>query len=95
LTTGEEKRFNRTLTAGLRHLEIAVDQFAKQDVTMIPGDEAFKLHDTYGFPLDLTQKILAERGFSVNVEGYEKERREQQRRSRTATQVKRSRDGKD
>ena len=54
---------------------------------MLSGREAFKLYDTYGFPLDLTQKILAERGLSVDIEGYEEGLREQQRRSRKATRL--------
>src|SRR5256885_16102825 len=81
----EEERFNRTLPTGLRYLEMAIDLMAQQNTTMLPGREAFKLHDTYGFPLDLTQKILAERNLDVNVEEYEEARREQQERLRVAT----------
>ena len=93
-TTAEEERFSRTLTTGLHYLEAVIDQLSKQSTTMLPGREAFKLYDTYGFPLDLTQKILAERGLSVDVEEYEEGRREQQQRSRTASQLKRSRGNK-
>ena len=92
VTTAEEERFNRTLTTGLRYLEMAIDLMAQQNTTMLPGREAFKLHDTYGFPLDLTQKILAERNLDVNVEEYEEARREQQERSRVATHSKRGRE---
>jgi alanyl-tRNA synthetase len=90
LTTSEEVRFHRTLTAGLRHLEDVLAQLSQQKGRLLPGDEAFKLYDTYGFPLDLTQKILAVRGLSVDVAGYEEARREQQQRSRSATHAKRS-----
>jgi alanyl-tRNA synthetase len=90
VTTAEEERFKRTLATGLGYLKSAIDQMSQQGLMLLPGREAFKLHDTYGFPLDLTQKILAERGIKVNVEEYEKGRREQQERSRTATQLKRS-----
>ncbi len=62
---------------------------SQQGLLLLPGRQAFMLHDTYGFPLDLTQKILAERGIKVNVEEYEKRRREQQERSRAAMQLKR------
>jgi alanyl-tRNA synthetase len=67
-----------------------IDQMSKQGTNLLPGREAFKLHDTYGFPLDLTQKILAERGLHVDVKEYEEGRREQQERSRVATKLKRS-----
>ncbi len=88
-TTAEEERFNRTLATGLRYLETAIDQMSKEGTPVLPGREAFKLYDTYGFPLDLTQKILAERGLSVDVEGYEEGLREQQQRSRKVRQLKR------
>jgi len=62
---------------------------SKDGTPVLPGREAFKLYDTYGFPLDLTQKILAERGLSVDIEGYEEGLREQQHRSRKVKQLKR------
>lgn len=95
VTTAEEERFNRTLATGLRYLEVAIDRMAQQNTTTLPGREAFKLHDTYGFPLDLTQKILAERDLDVNVEEYEEGRREQQERSRIAVRPKRGREKED
>ncbi len=54
----------------------------ERHTTILSGNDAFKLHDTYGFPLDLTQKILAERGFVVDVKEYEERCKEQQVRSR-------------
>jgi alanyl-tRNA synthetase len=89
VTTAEEERFKRTLATGLGYLNSVIDQMSLQGLLLLPGREAFKLYDTFGFPLDLTQKILAERGIKVNVEEYEKGRREQQERSRAATQLKR------
>jgi alanyl-tRNA synthetase len=94
LTTAEEERFNRTLTTGLRYVEVVIDQMSSQNSKTLPGRDAFKLHDTYGFPLDLTQKILAARGLSVDVEGYEEARREQQQRSRADAQLKGSSNNK-
>jgi alanyl-tRNA synthetase len=88
LTTAEEERFNRTLVTGLRYLEQVVDQMYTRGITTLSGRDAFKLHDTYGFPLDLTQKILSERNLNVDVEGYEQALREQQQRSRKAAQFK-------
>jgi alanyl-tRNA synthetase len=88
--TGEEERFNRTLSIGLHHLEdMFLSHIAGEDTKVLPGRDAFMLHDTYGFPLDLTQKILAERGLSVDVAGFEEALREQQERSRLASQFKR------
>lgn len=88
LITSEETQFQRTLTTGLRLLEKSIAQTNQQDSPQFSGRTAFNLHDTYGFPLDLTQKVLAERGIAVNVQEYEEARREQQERSRAATRFK-------
>ncbi len=88
--TFEEERFSRTLSIGLHHLEDTfLSRIVGEDTKILPGRDAFMLYDTYGFPLDLTQKILAERGMSVDVEGYEEALREQQERSRLASHFKR------
>jgi alanyl-tRNA synthetase len=75
----EEVRFRETIDRGLKILdeEIATAGDAKR----IPGASAFKLYDTYGFPLDLTEVIAHERGVSVDVEGYERALEEQRKRS--------------
>jgi alanyl-tRNA synthetase len=92
LVAAEEERFNRTLKSGLRHLEgTLLRRIDEQGTKVLPGQDAFTLYDTYGFPLDLTQKILAERGWSVDVTGYDEALREQKERSRLASQFKRSR----
>ncbi len=90
--TMEEERFDHTLNSGLRYLEVAIDQMRTQRSTVLSGKDAFKLHDTYGFPLDLTQKILMERSLIVDVGTYEELRREQQQRSRMVGQLQRGRD---
>lgn len=82
LTTAEEIRFQRTLAKGLRFLEMSIASCQHNGI--LSGHEAFKLYDTYGFPLDLTQKILSERGLQVNIQEYEEERVQQQQRSRNA-----------
>lgn len=90
VVTAEEERFNRTLSIGLHLLEDTfLSRMTAQGTTVLPGRDAFMLHDTYGFPLDLTQKILTGRGLGVDVEGYEEALREQQERSRLASQFKR------
>jgi len=63
----EEERFRQTLDRGLGLLE---GHFEKAGAAQVPGELAFRLHDTYGFPLDLTRQIAEERGGSVDEEGY-------------------------
>ena len=64
----EEKRFRKTLARGLGLLEEATQAFGSGDT--LDGDTAFKLYDTYGFPLDLTQDALRQRGIAVDVDGF-------------------------
>ncbi|GHO84572.1 alanine--tRNA ligase [Dictyobacter formicarum] len=82
ILTTEEKRFQRTLSRGLRYLEESCQRLTQSGLHTLPGPEAFKLYDTFGFPFDLTQKILAERGLDVSIQEYEEERMKQQQRSR-------------
>ncbi|MCX8111892.1 MAG: alanine--tRNA ligase [Bacteroidia bacterium] len=79
---GEEESFLRTLGRGMARLEGFLSQHRGN---VIPGEVAFELYDTYGFPLDLTQLIARERGLSVDVEGYERALAAQKARSRQAT----------
>ncbi len=79
-TEAEERRFLETIEGGLRRLE----EIFASGATEIPGDDAFKLYDTYGFPIDLTQIIAGERGVSVDVGGFERALDEQRQRSRAA-----------
>src|SRR5881296_3385920 len=81
VTRAEEERFLETIEGGLARME----ELRHQPV--ISGEDAFKLYDTNGFPLDLTQMIAAEHGHTVDVEGFETALAEQRRRSRTARQV--------
>src|SRR3989441_680671 len=78
VTRAEEERFLETIEGGLSRME----ELRHQPV--ISGEDAFKLYDTYGFPLDLTQMIAAEHGHSVDVEGFEQALGQQRRRSRAA-----------
>ena len=80
ITEAEERRFLETIEGGLRRLE---DIFAS-GAKAIPGDEAFKLYDTFGFPIDLTEIIAGEHGVEVDLEGFERALEEQRTRSRTA-----------
>ncbi len=78
----EETRFKSTLDRGLRLLDDELAQLPG-DATL-PGDTAFRLYDTYGFPLDLTQDALREKGRAVDVEGFETAMAEQKRKARAA-----------
>ena len=89
MLTDEEERFGRTISSGLVKLDTLVERLAARGETVLPGEEAFRLKDTDGFPLDLTEKILSERGLSVDEAGYAAAMGEQRQRSRAATQFKR------
>ena len=81
VTRAEEERFLETIEGGLTRLE------ELKGASEISGDDAFKLYDTYGFPLDLTQMIAGERKQTVDVEGFERALGAQRRRSRSARVV--------
>lgn len=80
----EEERFSTTIDQGLQLLSAMTETIEKDNVKTLSGDDAFKLYDTYGFPLDLTSEILAERGISVDGEGFDKLMNEQRERARAA-----------
>jgi alanyl-tRNA synthetase len=75
---GEEEQFARTLDNGMAILEESLQQIANET---IPGDVIFKLYDTYGFPVDLTNDIARERGLSLDLDGYEAAMAAQRQRS--------------
>ncbi len=75
----EEHRFQETLSLGLRTL----DELMASGVTTISGADAFRLHDTFGFPVDLTREIAADRGVEVDIDGFEQAMAEQRRQARS------------
>ncbi|MDH5712167.1 MAG: alanine--tRNA ligase, partial [Gammaproteobacteria bacterium] len=79
----EEERFAETLDQGMKILEEGIASLSGKD---IPGDMAFKLYDTYGFPVDLTADIARERGLTIDHDGFEKEMQAQKERARAASQ---------
>jgi alanyl-tRNA synthetase len=81
VTRQEEERFRETIERGLKILEEEIAGRRGSAISTLSGATTFKLYDTYGFPADLTQVIAAERGVSVDMEGYKKELKEQQVRS--------------
>jgi alanyl-tRNA synthetase len=71
VTLAEEERFRETIERGLGLLEERFDELARKGEKVLPGRDAFRLYDTFGFPLDLTDVICAERGLSVDHAGYD------------------------
>jgi alanyl-tRNA synthetase len=78
----EEESFGRTLERGSELLERLVASAEEAETSWIDATDAFKLHDTYGFPYDLTKELLAERGLSVDDQGFEELMEEQRQRAR-------------
>ncbi|MDQ3403131.1 MAG: alanine--tRNA ligase [Actinomycetota bacterium] len=66
----EEETFLSTLSAGSKIFDLAADKIKADGRAMVPGDKAFQLHDTYGFPIDLTLEMAAEKGLSVDEDGF-------------------------
>ncbi len=83
----EEERFTETLDKGLVHLEDALKKIRQEKKKVLPGDVAFRLYDTYGFPLDLTEDILRGRKVSVDHAGFKKLMGEQKSRGREARET--------
>ena len=83
-TRREEERFLETLSKGLSLLENEIDEVVAAGGEVLPGSVVFKLYDTYGFPVDLTQDILRGRGISTDDEGFRAEMEAQRARSREA-----------
>jgi alanyl-tRNA synthetase len=88
----EEKAFLRTLEQGMKRMEqllavAPVGPSGAEDKGVIPGDKAFELLDTFGFPIDLTQLMAREQGREVDMKGFEAELKKQKDRSRAATAV--------
>ncbi len=69
----EEERFDATIDNGLNILSEYIDQLHAEQKTVLDGEKAFKIYDTYGFPIDLTIEILDEQGLKVDEEGFQKE----------------------
>lgn len=85
--TQEEEKFNKTIDQGLTILNEMEEQTARADKKELAGADAFKLYDTYGFPLDLTREILEEKGLTVDEEGFKACMQEQKDKARKARKV--------
>ncbi len=86
----EEDSFLRTLDKGISMLNDAMETMKKEGKTMLDGTQAFRLFDTYGFPLDLTELICRENGMTVDEQQFDKEMQKQKERARNAAQVENS-----
>ncbi len=80
----EESQFNKTIDQGLRILSEIEDKMNASGEKVLSGDDAFKLYDTYGFPLDLTKEILEEKGYTIDEEGFKASMKAQQEKARGA-----------
>lgn len=83
----EEEKFNKTIDQGLTILSEMEEQITKAGKKELAGADAFKLYDTYGFPLDLTREILEEKGLTVDEEGFKACMQEQKDKARKARKV--------
>lgn len=78
----EEEKFAATIDQGLKIINGYIEEMEAAGSKVLEGEKAFKLHDTYGFPIDLTKEIVGEKGFEVDDEGFKKAMAEQKERSR-------------
>ncbi|MCI9154155.1 alanine--tRNA ligase [Lachnospiraceae bacterium] len=83
----EEEQFNKTIDQGLGILSELIAEMEKKGESTLSGDSAFKLYDTYGFPLDLTKEILEEKKLSVDEEGFRSAMEVQRKTARDAREV--------
>ncbi len=78
----EEEKFNETLDQGVEILNSYIHELNKENKKVLSGEKAFKLYDTYGFPIDLTAEILEEQGFEIDKDGFNEEMEAQRQRAR-------------
>ena len=86
----EEEAFARTLTSGTTILDLAVGRTKEAGGSVLSGAEAFQLHDTYGFPIDLTLEMASEQGLAVDREGFTRLMNEQRQRAKADAKAKKS-----
>ncbi len=86
VVSAEEERFLQTLDQGLEILQQRIKRLKEEELDLLPGEEAFELYDTYGFPPDLTRDVLEEEGLKIDIAGFEEEMEKQRQRAREARQ---------
>jgi alanyl-tRNA synthetase len=87
LIQAEEKRFFQTLDQGMGILQEMMDKVRGEGASALSGVDAFKLFDTYGLPIDVTESVLEDEGLKVDMEGFEKEMEGQREKSRAGTKI--------
>ncbi len=90
VATAEEATFLQTLRTGTQIFDLAVAETRKSGRTVLSGDKAFQLHDTYGFPIDLTLEMAAEQGLKVDEEGFRRLMAEQRERAKADARAKKT-----
>ncbi|RZS89426.1 alanyl-tRNA synthetase [Motilibacter rhizosphaerae] len=90
VAVAEETSFNSTLRSGTSRFELAVGELKGSGTAQVPGEEAFRLHDTYGFPIDLTLEMAEEQGLSVDTEGFRRLMQEQRDRAKADARAKKT-----
>ncbi len=83
----EEDKFTQTLDQGIEIISNYMEEMESQGTKVLSGDKAFKLYDTYGFPLEVTQEILEENGYDLDMEGFHKSMEEQKTKAREGRTV--------
>lgn len=90
VSIAEEESFLQTLKSGTQIFDLASSQLKAQKKSVLPGEEVFKLHDTYGFPFDLTLEMAREEGLEVDEEGFKRLMNEQRDRAKADAKAKKS-----
>ena len=90
VSVSEEESFLQTLKSGTQIFDLASIALKKSRATVLPGDEVFKLHDTYGFPFDLTLEMAREEGLEVDEDGFRRLMKEQKDRAKADAKAKKS-----
>ncbi len=82
--SAEEERFSKTIDSGINLLDKIIESVKSENKTVISGEDAFKLYDTFGFPVDITKEIAEENGFTVDEDSFNALMKEQKERARSA-----------
>ena len=90
VSVSEEESFLQTLKSGTQIFDLASTSLKKSKSSVLPGEEVFKLHDTYGFPFDLTLEMAREEGLSVDEDGFRRLMKEQKDRAKADAKAKKS-----